>query len=140
LPPVTIGDDHPRPGISCDHSTFSVLDQRSASRACVPTGFDCGPRNCGHAMSCACTGVENIANSTSKELITIRLRCDLGEDVRIIFWISILIYGDGFRRPWVLRTREKLVSKICPQITQIAQNIFQPSVQSVDGSIAVRVR
>ena len=31
LPPVTIGDDHPRPGISCDHSTSSVFDQRSAS-------------------------------------------------------------------------------------------------------------
>src|SRR5215211_5705270 len=51
LPPVTIGDDHPRPGISCDHSTFSVCDQRSASRACVPTGFDSGPRNCGQTIS-----------------------------------------------------------------------------------------
>src|SRR5688572_17614938 len=51
LPPVTIGDDHPRPGIGCDHSTFSVLDQRSASRGLVPTGFDSGPRNCGHALS-----------------------------------------------------------------------------------------
>src|ERR1044071_5555534 len=50
LSPVTIGDDQPCPGISCAHSTFSVLDQRSASRACVPTGFDCGPRNCGQTM------------------------------------------------------------------------------------------
>src|ERR1044072_4784692 len=60
LPPVTIGDDQPRPGISCDHSTLSVLDQRSASRACVLTGFDCGPRNCGHA-SCEllCSGSSN---------------------------------------------------------------------------------
>src|SRR5687767_15267281 len=53
LPPVTIGDDQPRPGISCDHSTFSVFDQRSARRGCVPTGFEWGPRNCGHAVSCA---------------------------------------------------------------------------------------
>src|SRR6185503_2843374 len=51
LPPVTIGDEHPRPGISCDHPTFSVLDQRSARRACVPTGVDAGPRNCGQAIS-----------------------------------------------------------------------------------------
>src|SRR5688500_19572202 len=47
LPPVTIGEDQPRPGISNDHSTFSVFDQRSASRACVPTGFESGPRNWG---------------------------------------------------------------------------------------------
>src|SRR6185436_21131441 len=58
LPPVTIGEDHPRPGISCDHSTFSVLDQRSASFACVPTGFDSGPRNCGHVRSCALAVVD----------------------------------------------------------------------------------
>src|SRR6185436_12312136 len=51
LPPVTIGDDHPRPGISCDHSTFSVLDQRSASRGCAATGLESGPRNCGHEIS-----------------------------------------------------------------------------------------
>src|SRR4029078_5953204 len=51
LPPLTMGEDHPRPGISCDHSTFSVLDQRSASRTCVPTGFESGPRNCGHTGS-----------------------------------------------------------------------------------------
>src|SRR5215212_4822972 len=51
LPPVTIGEDHPRPGISNDHSTFSVFDQRSASRACEPTGFDSGPRNCGQVAS-----------------------------------------------------------------------------------------
>src|SRR5262245_34185316 len=49
LSPVTMGDDHPRPGISCIHSTFSVFDQRSASRACAPTGFASGPRNCGQA-------------------------------------------------------------------------------------------
>src|SRR5262245_2788678 len=51
LPPVTIGDDHPRPGISCDHSTFSVFDHRSAIRGLAPTGFEFGPRNCGHATS-----------------------------------------------------------------------------------------
>src|SRR5262252_9266870 len=51
LPPVTTGDDHPRPGISCDHSTFSVLDQRSARRVCAPTGFEFGPRNCGQSTS-----------------------------------------------------------------------------------------
>src|SRR5215813_124765 len=53
LPPVTIGDDHPRPGISRDHSTFCVFDQRSGSRACAPTGFDVGPRNCGQPESSA---------------------------------------------------------------------------------------
>src|SRR5215475_10896850 len=90
LPPVTIGDDQPRPGISCDHSTFSVFDQRSASRTCVPTGFDSGPRNCGHAISCALTDVENSATSKSKLLAAIRLRCDLGESIRIVFWIFIL--------------------------------------------------
>src|SRR5688572_29333838 len=58
LPAVTIGDDHPRPGISCDHSTFSVFDQRSASRACAPTGFEFGPRNCGQALSWPCTVVD----------------------------------------------------------------------------------
>src|SRR4029434_3340981 len=52
LPPATIGDDHPRPGISCDHSTFSVFDQRSASRLWTPTGFEFGPRNCGQSTSC----------------------------------------------------------------------------------------
>src|SRR4030095_9551225 len=51
LPPVTIGEDQPRPGISCDHSTFCVLDHRSTRRGCVPTGFDSGPRNCGQATS-----------------------------------------------------------------------------------------
>src|SRR5688572_19475343 len=55
FPPVTIGDDHPRPGISCDHSTFSVFDQRSASFACVPTGFASGPRNCGQVELWALT-------------------------------------------------------------------------------------
>src|SRR6185503_19819014 len=55
LPPVTIGDNHPRPGISCDHSTFSVFDQRSASRAFAPTGLESGPRNCGQATCWACT-------------------------------------------------------------------------------------
>src|SRR5262245_45024737 len=45
-----MGDDHPRPGITCDHSTFSVFDQCSASRACFPTGFASGPRNWGQAM------------------------------------------------------------------------------------------
>src|SRR5687767_3694380 len=66
LPPVTIGDDHPRPGISCDHSTFSVLDQRSASHACFPTGFDSGPRNCGQAISWPRTVIDtnNSANAS----------------------------------------------------------------------------
>src|SRR5215216_6576051 len=64
LPPVTIGDDQPRPGISCDHSTFSVLDQRSASRVCVPTGFDSGPRNCGQTVSCPRT-VSDMNNSAA---------------------------------------------------------------------------
>ena len=49
--PVTIGDDHPRPGISTDHSTFSVFPYVSASRAFVLTGFEAGPRNCGQAAS-----------------------------------------------------------------------------------------
>src|SRR5215210_82108 len=53
LPPVTIGEDQPRPGMGCDHSTFSVLDQRSASRGWVPTEFDSGPRNCGQTTSWA---------------------------------------------------------------------------------------
>src|SRR3982751_800605 len=48
--PVTMGDDQPRPGISNDPSTFSVLDQRSASFGCVPTGLDSGPRNCGQTI------------------------------------------------------------------------------------------
>src|SRR4030095_2698651 len=56
LPPVTIGEDHPRPGISWDHSTFSVLDQRSANFGSVPTGFESGPRNCGQAISLAAAG------------------------------------------------------------------------------------
>src|SRR5688572_33245560 len=55
LPPVTIGDDHPRPGMSCDHSTFSVLDQRSARRACGPTGFESGPPSCGQALALPCS-------------------------------------------------------------------------------------
>src|SRR5687767_15549516 len=50
-PPVTIGDDHPRPGISCDHSTFTVFDQRSANFALAATGFESGPRNCGQTLS-----------------------------------------------------------------------------------------
>src|SRR5262249_61960483 len=49
FPPVTTGDDHPRPGISPDHSTFDVFDQRSASRVCAPPGFEFVPRNCGQA-------------------------------------------------------------------------------------------
>ena len=51
LPPVTMGDDHPRPGISADHSTFSVFPHLSASCAFVLTGFESGPRNCGQAAS-----------------------------------------------------------------------------------------
>src|SRR5687768_15790253 len=50
VPPCTIGEDHPRPGISSDHSTFSVFDQRSASRGLVPTGFESGPRNWGQTV------------------------------------------------------------------------------------------
>jgi sorbitol-specific phosphotransferase system component IIC len=46
-----MGDDHPRPGISADHSTFSVFPHVSASRAFVLTGFESGPRNCGQAAS-----------------------------------------------------------------------------------------
>src|SRR5262249_27914524 len=49
--PLTMGDDQPRPGISSDHSTFSVFDHRSASAASLPTGFESGPRNCGQARS-----------------------------------------------------------------------------------------
>src|SRR5690349_19260278 len=79
LPPVTIGDDQPRPGISWNHSTFSVLDQWSASRSCVPTGFDSGPRNCGHARSCACTVIEiNNSAVAFKRMYTLRLICSLG--------------------------------------------------------------
>src|SRR5215510_4816625 len=65
LPPVTIGDDHPRPGISCDHSTFSVFDQRSASRVWAPTGFEFGPRNCGQSTSWPRTvcGAKNSAHT-----------------------------------------------------------------------------
>src|SRR5271166_5444259 len=51
LPPVTIGEDHPRPGIGTDHSTFLVVDQRSGSRASAPTGLASGPRNCGQLKS-----------------------------------------------------------------------------------------
>jgi hypothetical protein len=46
-----MGDDHPRPGISADHSTFSVFPHFSGSRAFVLTGFESGPRNCGQAAS-----------------------------------------------------------------------------------------
>src|SRR5262245_58116536 len=83
LPPVTIGDDQPRPGISSDHSTFSVLDQRSASFALVPTGFDCGPRNCGHAMSCARTVIDVTSSAHNnadvcERMDRFRLFCSLG--------------------------------------------------------------
>ena len=50
-PPVTMGEDQPRPGTSRAHSTFSVFDQRSASRASAPTGFESGPRNWGQTAS-----------------------------------------------------------------------------------------
>ena len=42
LPPVTIGDDQPRRE-STDHSTFSVVDQRSGRRASEADGFDVRP-------------------------------------------------------------------------------------------------
>ncbi len=51
FPLVTMGDDHPRPGISADHSTFSDFPHCSASRGFVLTGFESGPRNCGQADS-----------------------------------------------------------------------------------------
>jgi hypothetical protein len=34
-------DFDPRPGISCDHSTFLGFDQRLANRACAPTVLIC---------------------------------------------------------------------------------------------------
>jgi hypothetical protein len=51
LRPFTIGDDHPRPGISTAHSTFSVLDHFSGNLPFATTGFASGPRNLGHSGS-----------------------------------------------------------------------------------------
>src|SRR6185503_14146632 len=69
-PPVTIGEDHPRPGISIDHSTFSVLDQRSARRGSVLTGFESGPRNCGHEISLA-RAVADAMKEADKNIVAI---------------------------------------------------------------------
>src|SRR6185295_17326273 len=98
LPPVTIGEDHPRPGISCDHSTFSVFDQLSASRACFPTGFDSGPRNCGQARSCALTldGSKRFATNRPARLRSRESEIILsssGRSVFIIFSYVLLIPG-----------------------------------------------
>ena len=65
LPPVTIGDDHPRPGIVATHSTFSVFDQRSGSALLSPTGFRSGPRNCGQSGSAARTTMLNQSNAAN---------------------------------------------------------------------------
>jgi hypothetical protein len=43
----TTGDDHPRPGTSTDHATFSVVDHRSGNSAPSAMPSDSGPRNCG---------------------------------------------------------------------------------------------
>src|SRR5687767_9320375 len=102
-----MGDDQPRPGISCDHSTFSVLDQRSASLACVPTGFDSGPRNCGHALSCPSTGSDtnNSAHAnphsgrdrllptkrqTMKQFFSLRLGSSFDRSLLIVFSMAHL--------------------------------------------------
>src|ERR1039458_6016318 len=53
LRPYTIGDDHPRPGISAAHSTFSVFDHFSGSVPFGTIGFASGPRNPGQAGSVA---------------------------------------------------------------------------------------
>src|ERR1035438_6962284 len=65
LPPLTIGDDHPRPGMSLDHSTFSVLDQRSGKSLLDPTGFKSGPRNCGQSGSAGVSAVTNSKKAMS---------------------------------------------------------------------------
>src|SRR5687767_14259810 len=45
----TIGDDHPRPGISTAHATFSDVDHFSGSDDWSATPAPPGPRNCGHS-------------------------------------------------------------------------------------------
>src|SRR5258708_31681177 len=66
LPLVTMGDDQPRPGIGVDHSTFSVMDQRSASCGLDAIGFDARPRNCGQLSESAAKPV--IANSSTARI------------------------------------------------------------------------
>jgi hypothetical protein len=51
LRPLTIGDDHPRPGISATHSTFSVFDHFSGNPFFALAGFASGPRKPGHSGS-----------------------------------------------------------------------------------------
>src|SRR5688572_20681766 len=91
LPRVTIGDDHPRPGISRDHSTFSVFDQRSASFACLPTGFDSGPRNCGQS-----SGWPETANGTASSPAKSKPANDRREGLltlRILFTVDPLEFS-----------------------------------------------
>ena len=45
--PHTTGEDQPRPGMSCFHTIFSVVLQRSGRSACSATPIASGPRNCG---------------------------------------------------------------------------------------------
>ncbi len=52
FPPLTIGEDQPRPGISAVHSTFSVFDQVAGNRV-WDTGLDSGPRKRGHSGTSA---------------------------------------------------------------------------------------
>src|SRR6266852_1639391 len=51
--PFTIGDDHPRPGISAAHSTFSVFDHFSGNLPLATAGLPVGPRKRGHSGSAA---------------------------------------------------------------------------------------
>src|SRR5687767_14255324 len=46
--PQAIGDDHPCPGITVFHATFSVVLQFSGRPAASDTPVEPGPRNCGH--------------------------------------------------------------------------------------------
>src|SRR5918995_276169 len=45
--PHTTGDDHPTPGTSATHSTFSVLDHETGRLGLSEIGFESGPRNRG---------------------------------------------------------------------------------------------
>jgi len=57
LCPCTIGDDHPRPGISVTHSMFSVLLHFSGRVRLAAVGLASGPRKAGHARSAVQAGV-----------------------------------------------------------------------------------
>src|SRR5690606_6915381 len=73
--PQTIGEDHPRPGISVTHATLSVEEKLRGRFAASATPDAPAPRNCGQCArgDCACAASDTTAAHTITTLLPMRI-------------------------------------------------------------------